>query len=989
MYHFRLKSDKKPDGTRVSPVQHIDYIRHEGKYLEEKEWAEKNKFAGDLITSAEVKNACKDLKTLLYKTDNFGGIRNTENGIEVTENASVTTIAIALMLADETMNHKPLIISGSNEFLIKVIDTAIFDNLPITFADKRMQNELDRQREKNDIERRNFIAKGGKIYTESPKLKPVNQNLKTRKLSEVLKQGINLPTLSQLKSINFASEKSETMLSDEEIQKLNELAKKSYESVRWDFSEKFLNLAKQTSQQIMKNIEEKLDNVYAESHVEYINREKAFEKKGGCIFHSHHLPKWAKNDPKIFFKMADKYESVGNRRYMEVEFALPNEFKTVEEYRQIIDAFIEKYLSSHYYAYAIHEKIGMLSDEQRHPHVHIMFSERLIDEVEKMQERPPEYFFKYPARKKKDGSEPTFDEKYKRGAPKNRHWNEKSFLFLLREDFAKIQNEVLAKNGFSIRVDHRTLKAQKEEAEKKGDSSLARLFNRNPEEYIGVIACKENENPKFERLKKFRELRNQHFDLIFKNDSAVKEIEELEIKNEVQKALMKAREFITSEEFLSQKFDTPKLQELKATVLFEVEEVNRWKRAIISQHDAEEKAKLEYMTPEEREVWRKYFEKLGQKKQLENFLQTLKKPDESQKDAMNAYEEMVRGVNSKIGLLLVSAASLRKSVEEIKRKLETPDCKKNILLVTHQILQSNTYARKMLKMESEKLDCAVDDLKDVIFYQSISDKEYYKTREVYNILRHQYFIWKKEYEKMLDLKYSYKHKIILPLRAVAMAKNIFVKGEWKKLRASLRKLHKDNEKLAKNLESFNQREEKFKSTKWTTDNQADFLQEKYLLAKEKIALEVERKRLAQLKNSLDDKKTELEEICQKPESVRQIQLIAAGILRKNHKFVDKVAEVDKKIQEISERLKHTKKQMDVTELQLKSERHTTFYKVSESKYSDKTAAALIADAILGEPQAAQLVACSTGNNLEMEKNWELMSDLDKDEILHQKIFRDL
>ena len=77
------------------------------------------------------------------------------------------------------------------------------------------------------------------------------------------------------------------------------------------------------------------------------------------------------------------------------------------------------------------------------------------------------------------------------------------------------------------------------------------------------------------------------------------------------------------------------------------------------------------------------------------------------------------------------------------------------------------------------------------------------------------------------------------------------------------------------------------------------------------------------------------------------------------------------------------------ELQLKSERHSTFYKVSESKYSDKTAAALIADAILREPQAVQLVARSSGNNLEMEKDWELMSDLDKDELLHKKIFRDL
>ena len=320
--------------------------------------------------------------------------------------------------------------------------------------------------------------------------------------------------------------------------------------------------------------------------------------------------------------------------------------------------------------------------------------------------------------------------------------------------------------------------------------------------FHGTYFGKEDDDPKFERLKKFRSLRNQNFILLFKTDSATKEIEELETKDEVQLASVKAREFITSKDFLSQKFDTPKLQELKSKLLFEIEEVNRWKRSIISQHDAEEKAKLEYMTPAEREI-------LAQTKQLENFLLTLKKPDESPKDAMNAYEETVSSVNSKIGLLLISAASLKKTVDEINNKLEKLDFKKNILLVQHQILQSNSYARKMLKMESEKLDRAVDDLKDAIFYQSISDKKYFKTREVFNILRHQYFTLKK-YEQQLELKYSY-----------------------------------------------------------------------------------------------------------------------------------------------------------------------------------KTAASLIADAILREAQAAQLVARSTGNNLEMDKTWELMTDLDKDEILHQKIFREL
>ena len=45
-----------------------------------------------------------------------------------------------------------------------------------------------------------------------------------------------------------------------------------------------------------------------------------------------------------------------------------------------------------------------------------------------------------------------------------------------------------------------------------------------------------------------------------------------------------------------------------------VAEVNKWKRVIISQHAAEEQAKLEYMNKAERELWQKYFETLGQKK---------------------------------------------------------------------------------------------------------------------------------------------------------------------------------------------------------------------------------------------------------------------------------------------------------------------------------------------------------------------------------------
>ena len=51
--------------------------------------------------------------------------------------------------------------------------------------------------------------------------------------------------------------------------------------------------------------------------------------------------------------------------------------------------------------------------------------------------------------------------------------------------------------------------------------------------------------------------------------------------------------------------------------------------------------------------------------------------------------------------------------------------------------------------------------------------------------------------------------------------------------------------------------------------------------------------------------------------------------------------------------------------------------------------AIIADALMGEPYAVQLVARFNGNNLEMEKDWEMMSEFDKDELIRKKIIREL
>ena len=100
--------------------------------------------------------------------------------------------------------------------------------------------------------------------------------------------------------------------------------------------------------------------------------------------------------------------------------------------------------------------------------------------------------------------------------------------------------------------------------------------------------------------------------------------------------------------------------------------------------------------------------------------------------------------------------------------------------------------------------------------------------------------------------------------------------------------------------------------------------------------------------------------------------------------------VENRNKEIIERMNHAKEQMKALENQIARDKVNTHYRVTVSDtLSNNKAVSLIADAILNEPEAVQLVARSTGNNLEMEKDWELMSELDKDELLDKKIVREL
>jgi hypothetical protein len=131
----------------------------------------------------------------------------------------------------------------------------------------------------------------------------------------------------------------------------------------------------------------------ASAHYAYVGRLGRYEKKFRTdeevvYVKSGNMPFWAMNDPSIFWLASDTFERKNGSVYRELEAALPRELSH-EKHRELIDNFINKVLSTqHPYSLAIHSKKA--ADGLPQPHVHLMWSERQMDGIE----RGPSLFFK-------------------------------------------------------------------------------------------------------------------------------------------------------------------------------------------------------------------------------------------------------------------------------------------------------------------------------------------------------------------------------------------------------------------------------------------------------------------------------------------------------------------------------------------------------------------------------------------------------------------
>lgn len=226
---------------------------------------------------------------------------------------------------------------------------------------------------------------------------------------------------------------------------------------------------------------------------DYINRTGAYERVGDKLLHaeSGNMPSWSADQPRLYWEAADKHERENGRLFKEFEASLLNEL-TLEQNRALMHRFIAEVVNTKDgplpYSAAIHAGVDdgkpykrkrkfKDAEKVKNPHFHLTVSERVNDGIA----RGPELWFKRVATGK--NSHPSLG-----GARKTDALKPKEVLEHLRMRWAELANEALAAAGHSARIDHRTLKEQRNEALDQGDYDKAIELNRLPKFHVPIKA---------------------------------------------------------------------------------------------------------------------------------------------------------------------------------------------------------------------------------------------------------------------------------------------------------------------------------------------------------------------------------------------------------------------------------------------------------------------------------------------------------------------
>jgi hypothetical protein len=175
------------------------------------------------------------------------------------------------------------------------------------------------------------------------------------------------------------------------------------------------------------------------AHAQYIARDGQYARRGGLeLAESGNMPEFAQANPLSFWAAADAHERKNGRAYTELQIALPRELNPEQRNELAREATRELLGDRFAYTLAVHTPLAKDNIEQ--PHMHLMFSERVVDS--NTQSMPEEQFFK------------------RNGAKKDRSWNDQNKPLEVREKWVEMMNGAMERHGQEQRLDARSWKNQ-------------------------------------------------------------------------------------------------------------------------------------------------------------------------------------------------------------------------------------------------------------------------------------------------------------------------------------------------------------------------------------------------------------------------------------------------------------------------------------------------------------------------------------------------
>lgn len=598
----------------------------------------------------------------------------------------------------------------------------------------------------------------------------------------------------------------------------------------------------------------------AASHAEYINRQNDFSKEnfikrhGRCVYKANKLPKWANGSASNFFEASDLYGRANGLSYREFELALQEEL-TLEQNIEIVNTILNnyEYFQDKYYTVAVHDKQAALDDGKQQIHCHIMVSDKIIDEIEKSNERPPEQFFKTYCRVNTD----------KGGAKVDRYFSKDSFgknLTHFRKYYCDVTNAIFRKYGIDKTIDYKSLKMQREEALRNGDYVRAEILNRPAEQYIGLVASYDKNDPAVQKLLEKRAYIAEITNLILAASKTEKNIKDTILIDKINSSMKEANDVI-DERCNTLESKVADISILKNDILFSLNQIKEISKDVLSFEEAKALAKYDLMTKDEKALTNKLFNFSQKSMELQNKIAST--------DNIAAKQEL----NIELEKANKAISNLKVQLRPANKKFTQPYWKAQVTKKVNHLLKENAPAKEQLELLQTQLNNKTVQLRKFIVANVKNLPEAYSAKDVKVIIdnlidnvKNNITIKQQEYK-------SLSARVISPQRAREMAYNVATNHKYKELKEAKRLVAKEKINLEQEAKPL--------------INQLEYVQkfdDSYSLNQVKQQLQPYITKYHELNVKEQDvftKFNELEVFINAPEQQEKINSIIEGILTKN------------------------------------------------------------------------------------------------------------